>query len=151
MAVVWARRHDEVWLRVGEHGRRLHVVQPQLEAGPPTGFLELAQPPVALLRPPERARDVDDSPPRVAKGEQRGGRTEHLVVRMRREVDRGTHRSAPHSAAPIAPARSPSSASTSSIRSSGATRAWSATDARIGPSSSSPAAATPPPITTRSG
>ena len=37
------------------------------------------------------------------------------------------------------------------IRSSGATRARSATDARSGSSSSSPAAATPPPITTRSG
>ena len=52
--------------------------------------------------------------------------------------------SEPHNAAPIAPAPGPSAAATTS--GCGATQARRATSSRIGPRSSSPAAATPPPI-----
>ena len=59
--------------------------------------------------------------------------------------------SAPCTAAPIAPAQTPSSAGTTVTASSEVVRTRRSSSARIGANSSSPAAATPPPITTRSG
>jgi hypothetical protein len=66
MAVVRARRDDEIRIQAREHSARLGVVEAKLEAGPRARLLELAQPPVALLRATERARDVDDAPTGVA-------------------------------------------------------------------------------------
>ena len=60
-------------------------------------------------------------------------------------------RSAPWTAAPIAPAQTPSSAGTSSTASSDVVWTRAASSSRIGANRRSPAAATPPPMTTRSG
>ena len=142
MAVVRARRDDQSGAELLEHRDRLGLVDPQLERGAAACLLELAPTTGPLRRPAERAGDVDDAPACVTQREERGGRAEQLVVGVRREVDGDAfahHPFCPHSAAPIAPARGPSSASAMSICSSGATRARAAIEARSGPSSSSPA------------
>ena len=64
---------------------------------------------------------------------------------------RSAARSAPWTAAPIAPAQTPSSAATTVTASSDVVFTRTASSSRIGANSRSPAAATPPPMTTLSG
>jgi hypothetical protein len=97
-----APRQLEV-VAAGERQRR--VVHDELDVGTAARLDELRTPPVVLLGPPQRRREVHDAVPGAAQREERRGRRDRLVVRMRRHVQDGRHGIDRTAAGPLSPNR----------------------------------------------